>query len=238
MRSDHGARATRADLGVSLRACALRPTLGLALLLAVAGCDAFSDDGPAWAQPGTVATFDYLSGPDSLHTYGPFRAIPDTPAAVRMTTVRASDRGRKSDRYVVWESPGYEGYRTPFASELTFPLDDEDIKLGEDGLMVVVPHDCTGNGWFGGSSGALAYVRVPRRAGTLQAYGHCSNEPAAPFPATGPEAVTVPAGTFQAIRIERGRQVEWWSWEVGLVRLDVFGYEDELQGRFVRSAGL
>jgi hypothetical protein len=59
------------------------------------------------------------------------------------------------------------------------------------------------------------------------------------------ETVTVPAGTFEAVVIEGPAHpdgsgatgIEWWSWEVGLVRYDALRYDGVLQGRFVRAAG-
>lgn len=214
----------------------------LLTLFALAGCDAVGGDtAPSWVEAGAVAVFDYEPGPDSLYSRGlrsdePYRAVPATPRIVQLEVVRAED-WRRTDRFVRWRESADPAYTlTRFAGDVSFPLDDDDIGVNEYGLTVSVATQCTGNGWVGGSSSSLAFVRVPRTTGRLQTYGNCANGPGAAFDATGPETVTVPAGTFQAIRIDRGRVVEFWSWEAGLVRLDVVGHGGALRGRFLRSA--
>lgn len=75
-------------------------------------------------------------------------------------------------------------------------------------------------------------------------WGECTQSPLF-YRAVRVEMVTVPAGTFEAIVIEGPAHpdghgplgVEWWSWEVGLVRYDALRYDGVLQGRFERSAG-
>ncbi|WP_420455209.1 hypothetical protein [Rubrivirga sp.] len=228
----------------------MRPLLFLAAL-ALAGCDALSpDSGPTWAEAGAVAVFDYEPGPDSLRAFvsdgtsGAHRTVEARARGFEMAVV-ASERWRRTDRHVVWRSADAPGF-TSFGADVPFPLDDEDIEVVEDGIAVVVDVDCTGGGWVsGGSRGRLSFVRAPNRPGTLEEFGNCQRSydlGGVSYPATGPEPVTVPAGTVSAIRVERplydgGTTVEWWSWEAGLVRLDVLAADGTLRGRFVRSAG-
>lgn len=225
----------------------------LLALVALAGCDAFGPDAPAWAAPGAVAVFDYAPGPDSIYANGTagagtYAAVPATPRALAMRVV-ASPEGYRTDRHVEWGDPAVPGHGpTPFASAgIALPLNDDSVEMAADGLAVVVDVDCAEGGWVGGGTrGRLAFIRVPNRAGTLQEFGNCerSGDLTGPtFPATGPEPVTVPAGTFEAIRIETpvygypgGTAVEYWSWDVGLVRLDIVNPEGALRGRFERSA--
>ncbi|WP_412062409.1 hypothetical protein [Rubrivirga sp. IMCC45206] len=226
----------------------------LLALLAVAGCDAFGGTpDPAWTEAGAVAVFDYTPGPDSIYTWGvaaegTYAAVPATPRALEMRIVASPD-WRRTDRYVDWRDTAAPDFTlSQFQSVFELPLDDADVEVADDGLAVVVDVDCSGGGWVsGGSSGRLAFIRVPNRAGTVQDINNCGHSGALTgptFPATGPESVTVPAGTFSAIRIETpvvgypgGTAVEWWSWDAGLVRLDVVGPEGGLRGRFERSAG-
>ena len=225
--------------------------LSLLTFIAVAGCDAFSEADPAWTRAGAVATFDYAPGPDSLKTHGPvpqplYRAVPAGERALEMVVV-ASANWRRTDRHVEWRDAGASAHPYPqFHPDVPLPLFDDDIEVVEDGVAVVVDVDCYGGGWLGGgSSGRLSYVRVPNQAGTVQTYGNCersSDLTTVTSSASGPETVTVPAGTFSAIRVESpiyagGTLVEWWSWEVGLVRLDALNEAGVLRGRFVRSAG-
>lgn len=216
--------------------------LALAALVAVAsGCDAFGDDGPAWTQAGAVATFDYAPGPDSLFVLGPgreppFRRAPTTERAVEMRIVDA-DRTAYTDRQVRWTDPGHPSSR--FTYEARLPLSGDDIDVGPDGLRVTVAHDCPYIGLrrTGGSSGPLTFVRVPRTLGPLDVWTDCSRSSLA-YEAVRTETITVPAGTFEAVVVEGPGVVEWWSWEAGLVRLDVVRYDGVLQGRFVRSTGV
>lgn len=230
----------------------MRALLALIALVAVAGCDAFGDSAPAWTEAGAVAVFDYTPGPDSIYTWGvaaegTFAAVPATPRALEMRMVASPD-WRRTDRYVDWrDTAAPEFTLSQFQSVFELPLDEDDVEVADDGLAVVVDVDCSGEGWLiGGSGGRLAFIRVPNRPGTVQAFGNCGRSGALTgptYPATGPEPVTVPAGTFSAIRVETevvgypgGTAVEYWSWEAGLVRLDVVGPEGVLRGRFERSA--
>ncbi len=228
----------------------MRFVLALAVLLAVAGCDAFSDDGPAWTEVGAVATFDYTPGPDSLSVLGPgrtppFRRAPATARAVEMRVVRA-DRWDYTDRRVEWGDPGGPDGLSRFDTGL--PMRGDDVEIGADGLTVTVAHDCPDLGLrrpgSAESSGPLTFTRVPRAAsGAFDVWGDCTRNPLF-YRAVRTERVTVPAGTFEAVVIEGPAQpdgtgaggVEWWSWEVGLVRYDVLRYDGVLQGRFERSA--
>lgn len=212
----------------------------LALLALLAGCDFAAESGPAWTEVGAVATFDYAPGPDSLFALGagfapPYARAASAARAVEMR-VAASGDWRRTDRHVEWADPGETG-GSRFEGEVRLPLDDDDVDVTDDGLRVTTAYQCVGNGWFGGSSGSVAFVRVPRTTGRIQTYTSCSNGPGALLEAARIETVTVPAGTFEAVVIEAFDQTEWWSWEAGLVRLDVVNDEGALRGRFVRSAG-
>ncbi len=231
----------------------MRSPLALLLLVALAGCDIASDSAPAWTEAGAVAVFDYTPGPDSIYTWGvaaegTYAAVPATRRVLEMRMVASPD-WRRTDRHVDWrDTAAPEFALSQFQSVFELPLDEDDVEVADDGLAVVVDVDCSGGGWVsGGSRGRLAFIRVPNRAGTVQEFGDCSRSgdlTGPTFPATGPESVTVPAGTFSAIRVETavaaypgGSAIEWWSWEAGLVRLDVVGPEGVLRGRFERSAG-
>ena len=229
----------------------MRPALLLALLL-VAGCDAVSGDGgPAWAEVGATATFDYVPGPDSLSVLGPggeppFRRAPAVARAVEMRVVEA-ERGAYTDRQVRWVDPGSRDGRSRFTHEARLPLEGDDVDVDQDGLRVTVAHDCPDVGLrrAGGAGGPLTFVRVPRAAGAaLDVWGDCTRSPLS-YRAVRTERVTVPAGTFEAVVVEGPAHpdgsgplgVEWWSWEAGLVRYDALRYDGVLQGRFERSAG-
>lgn len=211
----------------------------LLAVLVLTGCDLFTEADPLWTEPGAVATFDYEPGPTPLLTRQSGEVAPE-PAGERVVSmlVTEADRWEKADREVVWREPSdLGGYTTRFRNPgVSFPLDDDVFDLSDDGLRVVVAHQCTGNGWTGGGSGSLAWVRVPRTSGTILPWGNCSREPGTGYPATASVTVTVPAGTFETVRIEHWDGVEYWNWEVGLVRYDVLRYDGEPQGRFVRSA--
>lgn len=225
-------------------------TVSLLLLLALAGCDAFSADGPGWSQVGAVAAFDYSPGPDSLSVLGPgreppFRRAPSATRTVEMVVVEG-DRGDYTDRRIRWRDLGAPGATSRFQSEARLPLADARIDVSGDGLTVTVAHDCPDLGLrTTAGAGPLTFVRVPRAAPqTLDVWGECTRSPLY-YRAVRVETVTVPAGTFEAVVIEgpahpdgtgpTGR--EWWSWEVGLVRYDALRYDGVLQGRFERSAG-
>lgn len=227
-----------------------------ALLLAplVAGCDALADDGPAWAVVGEVATFDYEPGPDSLSVLGPgrtppFRREPATSRAVEMHVVADRGPGTHTGRRVEWRDPGAGPLPSRFQHEARLPLSDARIDATGAGLTVTVPHDCPDPGLRRPQStteaGPLTFVRVPRAAvGALDVWGDCARSPLF-YRAVRTETVTVPAGTFEAVVIEGPGHpdgtgptgIEWWSWEVGLVRYDALRYDGVVQGRFVRSAG-
>ena len=230
----------------------MRPALALALLVALAGCDALAgDDAPAWARVGAVATFDYAPGADSLFVLGPgreppFRRAPAAERAVEMRVVGA-DRWAYTDRQVRWADPGSRDGLSRFTHEARLPLEGDDVDVGPHGLRVTVAHDCPDIGLRrpGGAGGPLTFVRVPREAGAaLDVWGDCTRSPLH-YRAVRTERVTVPAGTFECVVVEGPAHpdgqgalgVEWWSWEVGLVRYDVLRYDGVLQGRFVRSAG-
>ena len=228
----------------------MRLALVILASFAVVGCDAVSDDRPGWAEIGAVAVFDYQAGPDSLRpfvsdgTSGAFRALSSQPRAFEMAVV-ASERWRRTDRHVVWRATALPPAFVSFGSDVPFPLADDDVEVVADGVAVVVDVDCSG-GWLSGSSGGrLSFLRAPNRTGTIEEFGNCQRShdlSGITYSATGPETVTVPAGTFSAIRVERplyagGVTIEFWTPEAGLVRLDVVGAEGVLRGRFVRSAG-
>ncbi|MGB3541448.1 hypothetical protein [Rubrivirga sp.] len=221
----------------------------LVILLVLSGCDALGDSDPAWTEAGAVALFDYEPGPDSLRAFvfdgvdGEHLRLPSRPRGFEMTVVASPD-WRWTDRYVSWKQAGATGGAfTSFSTEISLPLEDENIEVVEVGLAVVKSVDCSG-GWFSGSSGRLSFVRVPNQSGTVEEFANCQRSydlEGQTYPATGPETVTVPAGTFSVIRVERpvysgGKTVEFWSWEAGLVRLDAVSPDGTLRGRFVRSA--
>lgn len=228
--------------------------LALVLLAALAtGCDAF-DDGPAWTQVGAVATFDYVPGPDSLLVLGPgqtppWRRAPSTPRAVEMHVVADGGPGTHTGARVEWRDPGAGPLPSRFQYEARLPLSNARIDATVEGLTVTVPHDCPIRGLWRvrttAEAGPLTFVRVPRAAvGPIDVWGDCTRSPLY-YRAVRTEAVTVPAGTFEAVVIEGPAHpdgqgplgVEWWSWEVGLVRYDALRYDGVLRGRFVRSAG-
>ena len=238
----------------------MRAPLALAVGLLFAGCDALTDDGPAGAEVDAVALFDYTPGPDSLSVLGPgrtppFRRAPATPRAVEMRVVSDSGPGTHTGRRVEWRDPGAGPLPSRF-SEARLPLSGARIDVSDDGLTETVPHDCpdlglwrvratAGGSGGSGSAGPLTFVRVPRAAeGPIDVWADCARSPLH-YRAVRVEAVTVPAGTFEAVVIEGPAHpdgsgatgIEWWSWEVGLVRYDALRYDGVLQGRFVRAAG-
>ncbi len=218
-------------------------------VLLLAGCDAGSGDGPAWAQPGAVATFDYEPGPDTLSVTGPGRALPfGRPASLaRAVEMRITDSGRYgyTGRGVRWSDVGFPSAESRFDSEARLPLRGQDIGASADGLTVTVLHDCPDPGLRRASpDGPLTFLRVPTRAsGALDVWGDCSRSPLY-YRAVRAERVTVPAGTFDTVVIEGptlpnaegALGVEYWSEEVGLVRYEASRYDGVLQARFSRSA--
>jgi len=219
----------------------MRALTALAALVLIAGCDAFSGGGPAWAEAGAVAAFDYTPGPDSLWAFGPGNEPPYRRAAAadRAVVMRidAGESHEPADRRVTWGEPS-DGSRSRFVSDVRFPLDHASIEVKGDGLRIVRHTGC-GGGLIGGTRGTTSVLRVPKVTGLLQEVGDCPTGPGRTLESARFETVTVPAGTFEVVVIEDPHydQVEYWSWDAGLVRLDVFNGEGALRGRFVRSAG-
>jgi hypothetical protein len=161
-----------------------------------------------------------------------------------------ADRGPGSTTgaRVVWRDPGGGPLPFRFQHEARLPLSGARIDVSADGLKETVAHDCPDLGLrvrSAAEASPLTFVRVPRQAPeALDVWADCARSPLH-YRAVRVEAVTVPAGTFEAVVVEGPAHpdgsgatgVEWWSWEVGLVRYDALRYDGVLQGRFVRAAG-
>ncbi|MDX1419762.1 MAG: hypothetical protein R3181_07325 [Rubricoccaceae bacterium] len=223
------------------------PLLGATLLL-IAGCDAFGGDGfPApdvsWARPGAALVFDYVSGPDSLRTLIGNEAIPSTPSAatfrVETDVLGALDDGPVGMWTFAYDGPGtspvYLGFR--------LPLHEDRLTTTPEGLAIVDRLTCDPYG--AGPQGQFAWIRVPREPAGLTEF-RCGRSAGQSLDEGPYQTVETPAGRFEAYPLEGlggyngasggyDTQREYWSWEHGLVRVDLLSPEGVLRGRLVRA---
>ena len=202
-----------------MRPSRVRHLFVIPLLLgaALGACDSAGPEGPPWYQPPAAFAFDYEPGDRPLLMYQPRREIPAQLRAVEMRLLRTppsqfcqSQVGCSTPPNVTW-TIGQQTGDIPtvgvFSRYLRLPLNGSRVEIRDDGLYV-------------GSTRVLSPVADP-------------NEEQA--------VVDTRAGVFHATVRERrffsgGSVREFWTWEDGLVRLDVFHTDGVFGGRFVRSA--
>ncbi len=204
----------------------------VAVLLTFAGCDT-AVDSAAWYDAGTVATFDYQAGDVPLARAN-LEPIPSAERAVVMSFDEQSFCPGAT--CVQWFVAGQQQIASQEFST-SFPLQDATVRETETGLGIVYPARCSGS-YVQGPQGSVTLTRVPRTPSDIYTLTPCRTfeEPRLALSSRGRETIVTPAGTFDTVVLDSGDSVEFWNWDVGLVRVDLLTGEGQLRGRFVRSA--
>ena len=209
----------------------MRAHLLLFVLALLVGCDSATPEA-TWYDAGVSATFDYQAGTVPLQRVDG-TPIPDRQRAVVM---RFGELNFCPNAVCVgWETPDQQQLAS-YEFFVGFPLDNETIRASDTGLGVVYPAQCSGS-YIQGPRSSVTLTRVPSTPSDVYTLTPCStyDPPRLALSSRGTETVQTPAGTFEAIVLADDFSVEYWNWEVGLVRYDVMTGDGQLRGRFVRS---
>lgn len=198
--------------------------LALVLVPWLGACDSSA---PSYGvRAGAAFTFAYEHGP---------AAADDGPDGSPTATFRVEPGAGGASGYGVWTvsdhdpAVGLSALRSRFA----LPLSDAPFLVRDAGIYTYARTTCD---LYSGGSRVMEQLRVPfGTTSQVRVKRGCAGTSTETYTVTRDVPVSVPAGTFATVRLDRadGRAREFWSPEVGLVRLDALDGEGGVRASLV-----